>query len=126
MGAKERRIVKQKISEAIDGKNRFCLLATGSLIGEGFDLPVLDVLFLTTPVSYKGKVIQYAGRLHREHEAKIDVSVYDYVDLDSGLTISMFKKRLAAYVKMGYSTVLSDNAKLNRLLEKYSFFKKNS
>ncbi len=57
------------------------LLSTGSLIGEGFDLPELCTLVLAMPLSFKGRLVQYAGRLHRESEGKQDVRIYDYVDV---------------------------------------------
>ncbi|WP_239795808.1 DEAD/DEAH box helicase [Candidatus Nitrotoga arctica] len=56
------------------------LLVTGKLVGEGFDHPPLDTLVLSMPISWKGTLQQYAGRLHREHASKIDVRIYDYVD----------------------------------------------
>ena len=91
-----------EINSAISKKDPICILTTGSLIGEGFDLPALDTLFLTMPVAFRGKVIQYAGRIHRAVEGKDEVRIYDYVDPWSGLTISMFRKRVKAYRSMGY------------------------
>ena len=79
-----------------------CIFSTGSLIGEGFDLPALDTLILAMPISFKGRIIQYAGRIHREHEMKQNVLIYDYLDISIGLTISMFQKRVRTYKKMGY------------------------
>jgi len=79
------------------------LLSTGSLIGEGFDLPELCTLVLAMPVSFKGRLVQYAGRLHRESAGKNDVRIYDYVDANMDLGITMFRKRMRTYRKMGYS-----------------------
>ena len=79
------------------------LLATASLIGEGFDMPELDTLFLAMPISFKGRLIQYAGRLHRFSEKKKSVRIYDYVEPDNPLTAQMYRKRTAAYREMGYS-----------------------
>jgi len=79
------------------------LLATGSYIGEGFDDPRLDTLFLTMPISFKGRIIQYAGRLHREHHGKNDVQIYDYVDNLVPVLANMYQKRLKTYKTMGYS-----------------------
>lgn len=102
LGKKARRETIQKIKENIKIKKRFCILATGSLIGEGFDIPELDSLFLTMPISFKGRLIQFAGRLHRQNKDGKEIRIYDYVDSNSGLTISMFKNRVSAYKKMKY------------------------
>lgn len=80
----------------------FALIATSSLVGEGFDMPRLDTLFLTLPVSFKGRIIQYAGRLHRACEGKTDVRIYDYTEPEHPITSHMHRKRMAAYVGMGY------------------------
>lgn len=102
MGAKDCRATLAELTKSIEDKNPVCLLTTGSLIGEGFDLPRLDALFLAMPISFKGRLIQYAGRLHRSHADKQEAIVYDYLDDFSALTKSMFKKRLTAYRAMGY------------------------
>lgn len=73
-----------------------------SLIGEGFDLPELDTLFLTLPISFKGRLIQYAGRLHRKNEGKTEVRIYDYVEPEHPLTLHMHCKRMSAFRGMGY------------------------
>ena len=80
-----------------------CLFATASLIGEGFDMPELDTLVLAMPISFKGRLIQYAGRLHRRSKEKKDVRVYDYLDRQSALASSMFRKRSLGYKEMGYT-----------------------
>ena len=87
-----------------------CIFATSALLGEGFDLPRLDTLFLATPISYSGRLIQYAGRIHRESKNKREVRIYDYLDINSGLTLSMYRKRRGAYRQMGYEIV--ENGKL--------------
>ncbi len=102
LSKKKRERIFAEIEDSISEKNAFCILSTGSLIGEGFDLPELDTLVLAMPISFKGRVIQYAGRIHREHHMKKEVIIHDYVDT-LALTISMFKKRVKAYKKMGYS-----------------------
>ena len=89
-------------SKAVEGRP-FALLATASLLGEGFDMPELDTLFLAMPISFKGRLIQYAGRLHRFSEKKKSVRIYDYVEPDHPLTAQMYRKRTAAYREMGYS-----------------------
>ena len=88
----------------------FVLLATSSLLGEGFDMPELDTLFLAMPISFKGRLIQYAGRLHRISEKKKSVRIYDYAEPDHPLTAQMYRKRSVAYREMGYSiqTIGSD------------------
>ena len=78
------------------------LVATGSLIGEGFDYPRLDTLIMATPVSFRGVVEQYAGRLNRDYEGKRNVIVYDYVDSHIPMFDSMYTKRLKAYKQIGY------------------------
>jgi superfamily II DNA or RNA helicase len=92
----------------------FVLLATSSLLGEGFDMPELDTLFLAMPISFKGRLIQYAGRLHRISEKKKTVRIYDYVEPDHPLTAQMYRKRSVAYREMGYSiqTIGSDQMTL--------------
>lgn len=102
MGKKARRKALEDIGKAGQEGCRPYILSTGSLIGEGFDLPELDTLVLAMPISFKGRLIQYAGRLHRKTESKSGVLIYDYLDKSSGLTVSMFRKRLATYRKMGY------------------------
>lgn len=102
LSKKQRNLMLDEINSAIARKDPVCILTTGSLIGEGFDLPVLDTLFLAMPVAFRGKVIQYAGRIHRAVEGKDEVRIYDYVDPWSGLTLSMFRKRVKAYRSMGY------------------------
>lgn len=78
------------------------LLATGSLIGEGFDFPRLDTLIMATPVSFRSVVEQYAGRLNRDYEGKRNVIVYDYVDSHISMFDKMYAKRMKAYKQIGY------------------------
>ncbi|HMS04919.1 MAG TPA: DEAD/DEAH box helicase family protein [Burkholderiaceae bacterium] len=78
------------------------LLATGKLVGEGFDHPPLDTLVLAMPVSWKGTLAQYAGRLHREHAGKTDVRIIDFVDTDHPALLRMWDKRQRGYRAMGY------------------------
>ncbi len=84
------------------------LVATGQLLGEGFDYPRLDTLFLATPVSWKGVVEQYAGRLHRDYPDKKDVFIYDYVDSHILVYDNMYAKRLRTYKRIGYSLRATD------------------
>ena len=71
-------------------------------LGEGFDDPQLDTLFLTMPISWKGTLAQYVGRLHREHEGKSEVVVHDYVDAAVPVLTRMAAKRQAGYRSLGY------------------------
>ena len=87
----------------LDGSAPRVILATGRLIGEGFDHPPLDTLVLCLPISWKGTLQQYAGRLHREHAGKHDVRIYDYVEYDHQQLARMWDKRLRGYRSMGYA-----------------------
>ena len=78
------------------------LLSTGKLVGEGFDHPALDTLVLAMPVSWKGTLQQYAGRLHREHATKTDVRIIDFVDTGHPALLRMWDKRQRGYKAMGY------------------------
>jgi superfamily II DNA or RNA helicase len=78
------------------------LLSTGKLVGEGFDHPPLDTLVLAMPVSWKGTLQQYTGRLHREHASKTDVRIIDFVDTGHPALLRMWDKRLRGYRAMGY------------------------
>jgi superfamily II DNA or RNA helicase/very-short-patch-repair endonuclease len=86
------------------------VIATGRFIGEGFDDPRLDTLFLTMPVSWRGTVAQYVGRLHRLHDGKRVVQVYDYVDLDVPMLSRMFDKRCKGYEAVGYTVLVPASA----------------
>jgi superfamily II DNA or RNA helicase len=86
------------------------VVATGRFIGEGFDDPRLDTLFLTLPVSWRGTIAQYVGRLHRLCEGKRDVRVYDYADLDVPMLARMFDRRCRGYETLGYSVLLPASA----------------
>ncbi len=99
---KNRREVMGRFEEAPEGGQRV-LLATGKYIGEGFDDSRLDTLFLTSPVSWKGILQQYAGRLHRAHHAKREVVIYDYVDHQIPMARRMFQRRKKGYAALGYS-----------------------
>ncbi len=102
MSASARREVKQQL-EAIPDTEERVVLATGRYVGEGFDDARLDTLFLALPVSWKGTLIQYAGRLHRLHHAKQEVRIFDYVDREVPVLWRMFQKRLRGYRGLGYA-----------------------
>ncbi len=113
MGKKDRSNVIDSVRAYVSARTPFCLFATGSLIGEGFDLPDLDTMVITMPISFKGRLTQYVGRLHRQNAAeRKEIVVYDYVDTCSGITISMLKKRLSAYKKLGYVSIYDPNDKI--------------
>ena len=86
--------------------------ATGKFIGEGFDDSRLDTLFLTMPISWQGTLAQYVGRLHRLHEGKREVRVYDYIDVNAAMLEKMYHKRLKGYASIGYSVLTKQDAGL--------------
>lgn len=86
------------------------LLATGKFVGEGFDDARLDTLFLTMPISWKGTIAQYAGRLHRLYTHKKEVQVYDYADLSVPMLERMFNRRCQGYEAIGYKILLPASA----------------
>jgi superfamily II DNA or RNA helicase len=108
-GKKQRNELTQQIASIPDGEERV-LIATGRYIGEGFDDARLDTLFLAMPISWRGTLQQYAGRLHRLHDNKRVVRIYDYVDIEVPMLIRMYKKRLKGYRAIGYSVQAVENA----------------
>ncbi len=98
---KKRKEILQELARFPQDKKKV-ILATGAYIGEGFDDPRLDTLFITMPISFKGKIIQYAGRLHRDYPGKKDVQIYDYVDKEVLVLWNMYQKRLKTYKNIGY------------------------
>lgn len=98
---KEHRAILQQM-EQVEEKESMILIATGKLIGEGFDFPRLDTLIMAMPVSWKSVVEQYAGRLNRDYEGKESVVIYDYVDSHIPMFEKMYNKRLKAYKQIGY------------------------
>ncbi len=109
--AKNKREALQKLYD-IPHDTSLVIVATGKYIGEGFDYPRLDTLFLALPVSWKGLVAQYAGRLHRESEGKKDVRIYDYIDIHEPICESMYRKRLKGYAAIGYRILSEDTPTL--------------
>jgi len=106
LGKRDRLHIINSVNEHLSERKSFCLFATSSLIGEGFDIPNLDTMLITMPISFKGRLTQYVGRLHRQTSTKQkEIIVYDYVDTCSGMTISMLKKRIPAYKKLGYQLI---------------------
>jgi superfamily II DNA or RNA helicase/very-short-patch-repair endonuclease len=109
MGRKLLKAAMASLAEVPDGQGR-ALLATGRYIGEGFDEPRLDTLFITLPVSWRGTIAQYVGRLHRLYADKHEVQVYDYADLDVPMLARMFERRCAGYEAVGYTLLLPASA----------------
>jgi superfamily II DNA or RNA helicase len=108
MGKKQRRLIAEAIAAVPEGNPRV-ILATGSYIGEGFDDARLDSLFLAMPISWRGTLQQYVGRLHRLHDAKRVVRVYDYVDSKVLMLARMYAHRLKGYSAIGYRICNSSN-----------------
>lgn len=104
MGKKKTKEIQDILKEADENNKSRIILATSSSIGEGFDDSRLDTLFLTMPVSWKGRIIQYVGRLHREHEDKEKVIVYDYLD-NMKVLEKMYNRRIKGYKIAGYEIV---------------------
>jgi superfamily II DNA or RNA helicase len=101
MGKKQRQAAAEKLRSIPEEQSRI-ILATGSYIGEGFDDSRLDTLFLTMPISWRGTLQQYVGRLHRIHDGKKVVRVYDYVDNRVPMLARMYERRLRGYKAIGY------------------------
>ena len=101
MGKKQRQALSDRMQE-LEGEQERVILATGRYLGEGFDDARLDTLFLALPVSWKGVLAQYAGRLHRLHDSKKEVLVYDYVDMNVPVSARMYERRMSGYKAIGY------------------------
>jgi superfamily II DNA or RNA helicase len=101
LGKKARAAVRDAVESRSDGSG-IVLVATGSYLGEGFDWPELDTLFLAFPLAFKGRVVQYVGRLLRTHEGKHHVELHDYVDVRIPVLDRMHAKRLPAYSTLGF------------------------
>jgi very-short-patch-repair endonuclease len=107
-GKKQKQAVAETLAAA--GDEARVTLATGRHVGEGFDDPRLDTLFLTLPVSWRGTIAQYAGRLHRLCEGKREVRIYDYADLEVPMLARMFDRRCRGYEAVGYALVVPASA----------------
>lgn len=109
MGKKELRNALDQLNSVREA-DPFVLIATGKFVGEGFDHPRLDTLFIALPISWRGTVAQYVGRLHRLHEHKREVRVYDYADLNVPMLARMFDRRCEGYEAVGYAIQLPGSA----------------
>jgi superfamily II DNA or RNA helicase len=119
MGSKQRKALADQIKAVPDSKERV-ILSTGRYIGEGFDDARLDTLFLAMPISWRGTLQQYVGRLHRLHDNKRVVQVYDYIDIHVPTLMRMYKKRIKGYEAIGYS-MQSDPENSKRQSNEYEY-----
>lgn len=105
MGRRRLKIERERLAAIPETESRV-ILATGSFLGEGFDDARLDTLFLAQPISWKGRLTQFAGRLHRLHDGKHEVRIYDYVDLQVAVCARMYDRRAKGYEAIGYKIVM--------------------
>ena len=101
MGKKQLADAQEKLNSISEEKSNL-ILATGRYLGEGFDHSRLDTLFMALPISWKGTIAQYAGRLHRDHHSKSKVVIYDYADMNVPMLAKMYERRLRGYKAIGY------------------------
>ena len=121
---KEHKQILEQLHQ-VEAEKTLILVATGSLIGEGFDFPRLDTLIMATPVSFRGVVEQYAGRLNRDYKGKENVIVYDYVDSHIPMFDNMYAKRLKAYKQIGYeicSGITSEKQIANAIFDSENYY----
>lgn len=109
LGKKQREAASERLA-AIPRDEERVMIGTGKYVGEGFDDPRLDTLFLTLPVSWRGTIAQYAGRLHRLYDGKREVQIYDYADLNVPMLARMFDRRCRGYEAIGYTILLPASA----------------
>ena len=107
--AKSRRETLERL-ENIPQEESLVVVATGRYVGEGFDYPRFDTLFLALPIAWKGKIAQYAGRLHRNYPGKAEVQVYDYIDIHVPVLERMYQKRVKSYSAIGYKTKITTSS----------------
>ncbi len=122
MSAREKKAALERIA-GIPANENIIIVATGRFVGEGFDEPRLDTLFLAMPIAWKGTVQQYAGRLHRLYQNKSEVQIYDYVDIHIGVLERMYQKRLKGYASIGYSAKANSKSfeTTNAIFDNYNF-----
>ena len=105
--AKEKRLAMDRL-KSIPETESLIVIATGKYVGEGFNYPRLDTLFIALPVAYPNIVQQYTGRLHRDYEGKTEVRVYDYIDIHVPVIANMYGKRLKCYAPIGYARQVTE------------------
>jgi superfamily II DNA or RNA helicase len=118
--AKEKREELERLKALPQGMP-FIIVATGKYVGEGFDEPRLDTLFLADPISWRGTLEQYVGRLHRNYEGKKEVIVYDYADIHSKVLEKMYQSRLKGYAALGYLTRALSEGGVNIIFNESDF-----
>ena len=123
--AKDKR-EKLEAIKAVPKNEKMIIVATGKYVGEGFDEPRLDTLFLTMPISWKGTLAQYVGRLHRNYEGKTKVLVHDYADIFVPMLDKMYHKRIRGYTELGYVLNGSSQAETSLVYDSGNFFNKYS
>ena len=109
MGLKARREMLATIRSRVATGRQTLILSTASLIGEGFDLPELDVLVMASPFSFKGRIVQYAGRIHRAAGGKSQATIHDYVEAYCQTSLKMYRNRIKAYREMSYAITELDS-----------------
>jgi len=102
MGAKARAAALARLQPDDSGQHPLLVVATGSFIGEGFDCPALDTLFLAAPIAFKGRLVQYVGRILRPYPGKITAEVHDYHDTLTGVLASSLARRAPGYTSLGF------------------------
>jgi hypothetical protein len=100
---KESQLLMEAVNNIPDDQ-QLTIIATGKYVGEGFDVPRLDTLFLAMPIVWQGTLAQYAGRLHRLHDDKHEVQIFDYADIHVPVLDRMYAKRMKGYSSIGYKT----------------------
>ena len=117
---------KLEAIKAVPQAENMIIVATGKYVGEGFDEPRLDTLFLAMPISWKGTLAQYVGRLHRKYEGKTEVIVHDYADIFVPMLDRMYHKRIRGYKVLGYVMNGSEKAETSLVYDSGNFFNKYS
>lgn len=100
MGAKARKAALTRLEPG--SSSPLLVVATGPYVGEGFDVPILDTVFLAAPIAFKGRLVQYVGRIMRTHPDKTTAEVHDYHDAGTGVLASSLTKRAPGYTSLGF------------------------
>ena len=100
--ARQRREISEQLANHTADTEPLLIVGTGAFIGEGFDCPALDTLFLAAPITFKNRLVQYVGRVTRAHPSKSTATVHDYHDELTPVIASSLRKRAPGYVKMGF------------------------
>ncbi len=101
MGAKVRQAAQHRLQPRPDGPP-LLVVATGPYVGEGFDCPILDTLFLAAPIAFKGRLVQYAGRVLRPYPGKTTAEIHDYHDVGTGVLAASLGRRAPGYRSLGF------------------------